>query len=206
VRARSAACSTRSRRREAIRRLLTPPARLHRMKRSREQSPRSSWMAPRQEFSLLRASGREYFSPTSYYGVRSARAAMTPGARPADERSGGAVASRAPPCYNRSPEAKPGKPFTRALFWRIMGFESVQYIRRVARAVTVFSTVHLMRHRPERRRTQKNWLNRRRRYIFQGICGVYTGETRADEERRDTAWRGEIVGQNAAAFCPVSLG
>ena len=41
---------------------------------------------------------------------------------------------------------------------------------------------------------------------IQGICRVYTGETRADEERRDTAWRGEIVGQNAAAFCPVSLG
>jgi hypothetical protein len=86
-----------------------------------------------------------------------------------------------------------------------MGFESVQYIRRVARDVTVFSTVHLMRHRPEWRRAQKNGLNRRRRYI-EGRYRVYTGETRADEERRDTAWRGEIVGQNAAAFCPVSLG
>jgi hypothetical protein len=41
---------------------------------------------------------------------------------------------------------------------------------------------------------------------IQGICRVYTGETRADEERRETAWSGEIVGQNAAAFCPVSLG
>ena len=44
--------------------------------------------------------------------------------------------------------AKPRTPFTCALFWRIMGFESVQYIRRVARDETVFSTVLLVRHRP----------------------------------------------------------
>ena len=54
----------------------------------------------------------------------------------------------------RRPEARPGEPFTSALFWRIMGFESMQYIRRVARDVTVFSTVHLMRHRPEASRAE----------------------------------------------------
>jgi hypothetical protein len=35
---------------------------------------------------------------------------------------------------------------------------------------------------------------------------AYTGNTRADDERRDTAWRGVIVGQNAAAFYLVSSG
>ena len=85
-----------------------------------------------------------------------------------------------------------------------MGFESVQYIRRVARDVTVFSTVHLMRHRPERRAEER--AEQATQVYIQGIYRVYTGETRADEERRDTAWRGGIVGQNAAAFCPVSLG
>ena len=109
-------------------------------------------MAPRQEVSHPRASGREYFSPTSHYGVRSARAAMTPG-RPR------VMSDQAEPLRVRSlhatieaQTAKPGKPFTHALFWRIMGFESAQYIRRVARDVPVFSTVHVMRHRPERRR------------------------------------------------------
>ena len=130
---------------------------------------------------------------------------MMPGARPSDERSGGAVAGGGPPCYNRSPEAKAAKPFTCALFWRIMGFESVQYIRRVARDVAVSPPYTLCAIAQSGGVAQKNGLNRRRRSI-QGRYRVYTGETRADEERRDTAWRGEIVGQNAAAFCPVSLG
>ena len=65
-------------------------------------------------------------------------------------------------------------------------------------------TVHLMRHRPERRAEER--AEQATQVYIQGIYRVYTGETRADEERRDTAWRGGIVGQNAAAFCPVSLG
>ena len=129
---------------------------------------------------------------------------MTPDARPSDERSGGAVAGGGAPCYNRSPEAKPGKPFTGALLWRIMGFESVRYIRRVARDVAV-SPPYTLCAIAQSGVAHKNGLNRRRRSTS-GRYRVYTGETRADEERRDTAWRGEIVGQNAVAFCPVSLG
>jgi hypothetical protein len=103
-RARSVACLAPSRRPEAMRWRQT-----RYMKRSRKRSPRSSSTAPRQEISLLRASRREYFSPTAQHICRLARAYCISDMRATIKRTGGAIAGGAPPCYNRSPESEARK-------------------------------------------------------------------------------------------------